>query len=176
MNKIKRDFFITMGQCWEWICKSKKQRLCTHNFGIQLQYPYQFRSRHMYNAIVLLKTDISSLGKGGYDLMIDNPHPGLYNIIEKTIGLWFGENADFVGDYTADDVYEYTRDYEDISLSVTTTIIAIIIHDFALDNSKKCMTQAMDSVVQLLNEDCENNIENWQDTQPIKRIRDAIYQ
>lgn len=109
-----------MGQYWNMKNLDKRQCLSTHTFGNGLKYLEQWFSGPLYTALMVLLTDLSSLGDGGGDFRLDEAPNQLKKFIEPIIGSWAGDRVVFSGDYTKVEEHEETDQegndlFEDIS-------------------------------------------------------------
>ena len=78
----------------------KRESLSTHAFGCGLKYLEQWFSGPLYTAIMVLLTDLSSLGHGSGDFDLDKAPTFLKQFITPMIGRWAGDRVIFSGDYT----------------------------------------------------------------------------
>ena len=88
-----------MGQYWEWLCLGKKERLGTHELSYGIKWWEQFSASGMYSGIMMLKTDVSSLGHGGGDLQVDEVPAPLQPLVKAVLGRWTGDIIELAGDY-----------------------------------------------------------------------------
>ena len=139
----------TMGQYWRWICENG-ECISAHSFGNGLKYVEQLDSAMLCNALMLLKTDMSSLGHGGGDLRLDEDvHPALKPFVVAVIGRWFKKNADFVGDYTENKELELQNEdgsdkYKDISQDVAAAVWALEFSDWLFEHGKEAKAKFLE--------------------------------
>ena len=116
-----------MGQYWAWLCRDRREYIYPYEFGIGAKYMEQLLSGRMHAAIILLNTDMSSLGHGGGDLCLSTQvHPVLRRFVARVAGRWFAKTVDFVGDYTEIETLTLDSDqYTDISRRVAAAVWAI---------------------------------------------------
>lgn len=121
-----------MGQYWQVINLDKKQTIGTHEFGTGLKFTEQFfASGFLYQALMVLVTDTSSLGTGGGDFLIEDVPSELKVFIDPVIGCWSGDRVVLSGDYTKIKEHQQTDDdgnllYEDISEQVALAVWAMV--------------------------------------------------
>ena len=118
-----------MGQYWAWLCRETLEYIYPYEFGAGAKYREQLQSGRMHAGIILLNTDMSSLGHGGGDLCLEtHVHPVLRRFVNRVAGRWFAKTVDFVGDYTtikAVKLDSKKRPYMDISRTVASAVWAI---------------------------------------------------
>ncbi len=85
----------------------KRQELGTHAFGSRLKYLEQWFTGALYTALMVLLTDVSSLGDGGGDFRLSDVPEQLKKFIEAVIGSWVGDRIVFSGDYTLVEEYKH---------------------------------------------------------------------
>lgn len=100
-----------MGQYWTIKNVTKRESLGTHSFGSGLKYLEQWFNGALYTAMMVLLTDLSSLGHGGGDFVMEEAPEELRKFIEPVIGSWAGDSIVFSGDYT--EIEEYKDSDED---------------------------------------------------------------
>ena len=131
-----------MGQYWRHLCRETRECISAHSFGYGLKYIEQLGSPTLCNALMLLKTDMSSLGHGGGDLRLDEDvFPAMKPFVVAVIGRWFGKTADFVGDYTENKELELQNEdgsdkYKDISEEVAAAVWALEFSDWLFKHGK----------------------------------------
>ena len=92
-----------MGQYWTMKNLDKRESLSTNKFGAGLKYMEQWFSGSLYTALMLLLTDVSSLGDGGGDFCLEEVPAELKQLIQQVLGSWAGDRIVFSGDYTKND-------------------------------------------------------------------------
>ena len=112
-----------MGQYWEWLCPDKKERLCTHELSYGLKWWEQVHAGGIHTALMLLKTDVSSLGHGGGDLVLQELPTALQPLVTAVLGSWTGHNIEFTGDYS--NKLKIDDSWSDISPQVAAAVFAI---------------------------------------------------
>jgi hypothetical protein len=121
-----------MGQYWQLINRDRKEAIGTHEFGTGLKFTEQFfKSGFLYQALMVLVTDTSSLGTGGGDFMIEDVPKELKKLIDPVIGCWSGDRVVLSGDYTKIKEHQQTDDdgnllYKDISEQVALAVWAMV--------------------------------------------------
>ena len=105
-KNTKNEQRDTMGQYWTMKNLDKREVLGTHAFGSGLKYLEQCFSGALYTALMVLLTDLSSLGHGGGDFCLSDMPEELKKIIDPVIGSWAGNRVVFSGDYTQVKEYE----------------------------------------------------------------------
>ena len=106
-----------MGQYWTMKNLDKRESLSTNKFGAGLKYMERWFSGSLYTALMLLLTDVSSLGDGGGDFCLEEVPAELKQLIQQVLGSWAGDRIVFSGDYTKNDDYkeEDGDGFEDIA-------------------------------------------------------------
>lgn len=111
------------------MCPETKETISTHEFGSGLKYMEQFYTGQLlYDAIMVLKTDISSMGLGGGDFGMTGTYKSFEALIKPNLGRWHGKNVEFVGDYSS--ALNDMEQQNDITQSVATTVYAMVMVDF----------------------------------------------
>ena len=111
-----------MGQYWEWL-----------SYGIK--WFEQFSASGMYSGIMMLKTDVSSLGHGGGDLQVDEVPAPLQPLVKAVLGRWTGDIIELAGDYgTIQKKYEDDA-FTDISPNVAAAVFSVY-HEYWYDSDK----------------------------------------
>ena len=127
-----------MGQYWEWLCLGKKERLGTHELSYGIKWWEQFSASGMYSGIMMLKTDVSSLGHGGGDLQVDEVPAPLQPLVKAVLGRWTGDIIELAGDYgeiaekSAGDAGDA---FTDISPNVAAAVFSVY-HEYWYDSDK----------------------------------------
>ena len=127
-----------MGQYWEWLCLGKEEKLGTHELSYGLKWFEQFSASGMYSGIMMLKTDVSSLGHGGGDLQVDEVPAPLQPLIKAVLGRWTGDIIELAGDYgeiaekSAGDAGD---EFTDISPNVAAAVFSVY-HEYWYDSDK----------------------------------------
>lgn len=115
-----------MGQYWEWLCLDKKEKLGTHELSYGLKWLEQLSASGMYSGIMLLKTDVSSLGHGGGDLQLQDVPSPLQPLVAAVIGRWTRCRVEFAGDYgEIHEKYKTQFGWVDISANVAAAIFSV---------------------------------------------------
>ena len=94
-----------MGQYWTMKNLTKKEVLNTHALCSGLKYMEQWLSGSLYSAMMVLLTDMTSLGYGGGDFHMDRVPKEFEKFILPVIGSWAGDRIVFSGDYTKNEQY-----------------------------------------------------------------------
>lgn len=126
----------SMGQFWQWLCPSKKETLSTHELSYGLKWFEQFAASGMYSAIMMLKTDVSSLGDGGGDLEVKTIPSPLQPLVKAVLGRWTGDIVELAGDYGK--IYETCSpndEWTDISANVAAAVFSVC-HEGWYDEDK----------------------------------------
>lgn len=159
----------------------KRQSLSTHTFGNGLKYLEQWFSGPLYTALMVLLTDISSLGDGGGDFRLDEAPSQLKKFIEPIIGSWAGDRVVFSGDYTKVDEHEETDQegnelFEDISEKTALAIWTMLACDMISMQSKDTERQLKQVKIELCKflkkEVCLYKI--WEDEASLKPLLATI--
>jgi hypothetical protein len=127
-----------MGQYWQWLNLDKMETVGTHELGVGLKYMEQWFSGSMYSALMLLMTDMSSLGHGGGDPRLHRVIPALRNLISVMSGRWVGDRVVFSGDYSTTDMHKLHDDdgeerFKCITSEVAAAVWALTMADTAAD-------------------------------------------
>ena len=180
-----------MGQYWTMKNLDKREVLSTHAFGSGLKYLEQWFAGALYTALMVLLTDISSLGNGGGDFRLSDAPDELKKFIEPVIGSWAGNRIVFSGDYTEIKEYEESdadgnETFTDISdktaLAVWTMIACDTINMVHADkecanNSKKFgigMAKAVKDHLLTFLKDNVCGYKSWQTDSDVKLLLAAI--
>ena len=158
----------------------KRQSLSTHKFGNGLKYLEQWFSGPLYTALMVLLTDISSLGDGGGDFRLDKAPSQLKKFIEPIIGSWAGDRVVFSGDYTKVEEHEETDQegnelFEDISEKTALAIWTMLACDMISmqANNAEQLTQLKIELCKFLkNEVCSYKV--WEDEPSLKPLMATI--
>lgn len=172
-----------MGQYWTMKNLDKRQSLNTHAFGSGLKYMEQWFSGSLYTALMVLLTDLSSLGNGGGDFRLDEASTALKKFIEPVIGSWAGNRVVFSGDYTTVEEYEETdqegnESFEDISEKTALAIWTMLACDMISNQSQSKETERQLKQVKI--ELCKFLKENvcsyqtWEDEASLKPLLATI--
>ena len=89
-----------MGQYWTMKNLTKKEVLNTHALCRGLKFMEQWLSGTLYSAMMVLLTDMTSLGDGGGDFDMGKVPKELEKFILPVIGSWAGDRIVFSGDYS----------------------------------------------------------------------------
>ena len=100
-----RESLEKMGQYWGMINLDRREILNTHAFGAGCKYVQQWFEGPLYSAMMVLLTDMTSLGKGLGDFRLHKMPDLLRQLVVPVIGSWAGNRLVFAGDYT--EVKEY---------------------------------------------------------------------
>ena len=145
-----------MGQYWTMKNLDKRQYLNTHAFGSGLKYLEQWFSGCLYTALMVLLTDLSSLGCGCGDFCLNEASSELKQFIEPVLGLWAGDRVVFSGDYTTVEEYEEAdqegnASFEDISEKTALAIWTMLACDMISNQAKHTERQLKQVKIELCN-------------------------
>lgn len=163
-----------MGQYWTMKNVDTRQVVSTHKLGAGLKYLEQWFSGSLYTALMLLLTDVSSLGYGGGDFCLEDAPEELKKFIDPVIGSWAGNRIVFSGDYTEIEEHKETDAngnelFTDISSEVALAVWSMVACEIMNENENgKAVKEKLIAFLK----DNVSNYKNWETE--LKPIFEAI--
>ena len=158
-----------MGQYWTMKNLDKRQSLSTHAFGCGLKYLEQWFSGPLYTALMVLLTDLSSLGDGSGDFKLDRAQEFLKQFITPIIGRWANDRVVFSGDYIEAD---YDNEFEDISDKTALCIWAMVACDM-IECNDVTIVNMKDKIIEFLKDQvCDGK--SWENEKSLKPLLTTI--
>jgi hypothetical protein len=165
-----------MGQYYKWKNVSNGEALHTFAFASGSKYLEQWRFGPLYTAIMVLLTDVSSLGHGGGDFRLSDVPEELKKFIQPMIGRWAGDQIVFSGDYTQIKEYKESdadgnETSTDISDKTALAVWTMYACDIGIDTEDAKTTK--ERLLQFLKENvCDHK--SWESDSNLKPLLAAI--
>lgn len=162
-----------MGQYWTMKNLDKRESLSTHAFGCGLKYLEQWFSGPLYTAIMVLLTDLSSLGHGSGDFDLDKAPTFLKQFITPMIGRWAGDRVIFSGDYTEALTLNHGDElFVNISDKTALSIWAMVACDM-IECNNVTIVNMKDKILEFLNDQVCNG-KSWENEESLKPLLTTI--